>query len=166
MCAVEAESTGAEEMSLFQRLSEGNGRKPLRLAPWPTDICEQLEVCTDPLTWRFCAEELLAPGPGFCTVTENVPGEMPLPVAVSCVEETKCVVSGVEFMYTMAPFRNLLPVSVTEKLPRLVEEGEMPVRTGVGVRMVMVLEEDLEVSITLVAVSVTVLGLGTVEGEV
>ena len=38
-------STGEEEMSLFQRLSEGNGRKPLRLAPCPVDMPEQLEVC-------------------------------------------------------------------------------------------------------------------------
>lgn len=76
------------------------------------------------------------------------------------------VVSGVEFMYTTAPEINLLPVRVIEKLPRLVEAGERPVRTGVGVRRVIVLEEDLEVSAALVAVRVTVLGLGTKAGEV
>jgi len=47
---VELESTGEEEISLFQRLSAGNGRKPLRLAPCPEDMPEQLEVCVEPLT--------------------------------------------------------------------------------------------------------------------
>src|SRR5690349_10471796 len=36
--ALEFESTGAAETSLFQRLSAGNGTKPLRLAPWPVLI--------------------------------------------------------------------------------------------------------------------------------
>jgi len=31
-------STGAEEMSWFQRLLEGKGTKPFKLAPWPTAI--------------------------------------------------------------------------------------------------------------------------------
>ena len=97
---------------------------------------------------------------------ENVPAEEALPVAVSCVEETKVVAKAVEFMKTTAPERNLLPVRVSVKFPRLAEAGEMPVRTGVGVRSVMVLEADLEESAALVAVSVTVLGLGMVEGEV
>jgi len=89
MMLVELESTGAEEMSLFQRLSEGNGRKPLRLAPWPTDIWEQLEeVCVEPLTWKFTEEELLPPGLGFCTAMAKVPAEEAVPVAVSCVAET------------------------------------------------------------------------------
>lgn len=60
----------------------------------------------------------------------------------------------------------MLPESVREKLPRFVEAGEMPVRTGVGVSKVIVLEEDLEVSAVLVAVRVTELGEGTVAGEV
>lgn len=97
---------------------------------------------------------------------EKVPAEEALPVAVSWVEETKVVERAVEFMYTIAPERNLLPVRVSVKLPRFVEAGEMPVRTGVGVSRVMVLEADLEESATLVAVSVTVLGFGTVAGEV
>ncbi len=81
----------ALEMSLFQRLSLGNGRKPLRLAPWPTDIWEQLEDCCEPLTVKFWADEELLPGSGFSTVTEKVPAEVALPVAVSLVLETKVV---------------------------------------------------------------------------
>jgi hypothetical protein len=46
----ELASTGEAEMSLFQRLSEGNGRTPLRLAPCPVAMPEQLEVCGEPLT--------------------------------------------------------------------------------------------------------------------
>lgn len=35
---------------------------------------------------------------GFWTVMEKAPAEEALPVAVSCVEETKVVESGVEFI--------------------------------------------------------------------
>jgi hypothetical protein len=45
MTAAELGSTGVEEMSAFQRLSAGNGTKPPRLAPWPSDRELQLEVC-------------------------------------------------------------------------------------------------------------------------
>src|SRR5271165_4682048 len=95
MKLAELESTAAAEISLFQRLSLGNGRKPLRLAPWPTDIWEQLEACCEPLTVKSCADEGLLPGSGFSTVTENVPAEVASPVAVSCVLETKVVASAV-----------------------------------------------------------------------
>src|SRR5208283_2610759 len=90
-------------MSLFQRLSEGNGRKPLRLAPWPTDIWEQLEVCWEPFTVRFWAEEELLPGSGFCTVMEKVPAEVALPVAVSFVAESNVVERAVVPRKTRAP---------------------------------------------------------------
>ena len=144
-------STGEEEMSLFQRLSEGNGRKPLRLAPCPVDMPEQLEVCGEPLTWKLTAEDSELPGSGFCTTTENVPEEEAVPVAVSCVEETKVVEMGELERRTCAPETKLLPVMVREKLPRLLETGEMPVRTGVGFMSVTELVEDLEVSAELVA---------------
>lgn len=45
MTAAELGSTGVEEISVFQRLSAGNGTKPPRLAPWPSDRELQLEVC-------------------------------------------------------------------------------------------------------------------------
>jgi hypothetical protein len=55
---------------------------------------------------------------------------------------------------------------VREKLPRLVEAGEMPVRTGVGFMSVTELVEDLEVSAELVALMVRMLGDGRVAGAV
>jgi hypothetical protein len=153
-------------MSLFQRLSEGNGRKPLRLAPCPVDMPEQLEVCGEPLTWKLMAEDSELPGSGFCTTMENVPEEEAVPVAVSCVEETKVVESAELERRTCAPETKLLPVMVREKLPRLVEAGDMPVRTGVGFMSVTELVEDLEVSAELVALTVTELGDGRVAGAV
>ena len=154
-------------MSLFQRLSEGNGRKPLRPASWPTDICEQLEeVCVEPFTWKLSAEEALLPGPGFSTATENVPAEVALPVAVSFVEETNVVARAELLNSTCAPERKLEPVTVRVKPPRFVEAGEMPVRTGVGLRSVTALEEDFVESAELVAVMVIVLGEGRVAGAV
>jgi hypothetical protein len=159
-------STGEEEMSLFQRLSEGNGRKPLRLAPCPVDIPEQLEVCGEPFTWKLTAVDSELPGSGFCTTTENAPEEEAVPVAVSCVEETNVVEMGALERRTCAPETKLLPVMVREKLPRLVEAGEIPVRTGVGFISVTELVEDLEVSAELVTLMVTVLGDGREVGAV
>lgn len=48
--AAEFGSTGAEEISVFQRLSDGKGTNPLRLAPCPLDMLPQLEVCVEPFT--------------------------------------------------------------------------------------------------------------------
>ena len=166
MIAVELGSTGEEEISLFQRLSEGNGRKPLRLAPWPVDIWEQLEVCVDPFTWKLRAEDVEPPGSGFSTATVKVPAEAAFPVAVSCVEETKVVVSVLPERSTLAPFTKPEPVRVREKLPRLVELGEMPEREGVGLRSVTEEDADLVVSAALVAVTETVFGEGRVAGAV
>jgi hypothetical protein len=153
-------------MSLFQRLSEGNGRKPLRLAPCPVAMPEQLEVCGEPLTWKLTTEDSELPGSGFCTTTENVPEDEAVPVAVSCVEETTVVEMGELERRTCAPATKLLPVRVREKLPRLVEAGEMPVRTGVGFMSVTELLEDLEVSAELVALMATLLGDGREVGAV
>ena len=89
-----------------------------------------------------------------------------MPVAVSCVEETKVVESAELDRRTCAPETKLLPVTVREKLPRLVEAGEMPVRTGVGFMSVTELVEDLEVSAELVALTVRMLGDGRVAGAV
>src|SRR5215471_275857 len=162
----ELESTGEEEISLFQRLSEGNGRKPLRLAPCPVDMLEQPEVCGEPLTWKLTAVDSELPGSGFSTTTENAPEEEAVPVAVSCVEETNVVEMGALERRTCAPETKLPPVMVREKLPRLVEAGEIPVRTGVGFMSVTELVEDFEVSAELVALMVTGLGDGREVGAV
>jgi hypothetical protein len=86
MVAAEFGSTGAEEMSLFHRLSAGNGTNPFRLELCPRLIPLQLGGGFPPLvgvTCKFCEEEVALPGLGFITATENVPAENSLPVAVS-----------------------------------------------------------------------------------
>ena len=111
--AGELGSTAAEEMSVFQRLSLGNGRKPFRVAPWPSDIWLQADGSGGvPLTWKLRAEDWLLPGSGFSTTTEKVPADAALPVAVSCVEETKVVEIAEPLSSTCAPETNLLPLTV------------------------------------------------------
>jgi|SRR5271169_5390546 len=97
-------------------------------------------------------------------MTEKEPAEEAVLVAVSCVEETKVVVRRELERRICAPETKLLPVMVREKLPRLVEAGEMPVRTGVGFRRVTELVEDLVELAELVALMVTLLGEGREAG--
>src|SRR5437763_17070460 len=93
MIAVELGSTAADEMPSFQRLSGGNGTKPPRLAPWPSDMVLQLEACGEPVTWRWTAPDALLPGFGLLTVTAYSPAEGAVPVAMSWVDEAKVVCS-------------------------------------------------------------------------
>lgn len=115
---------------------------------------------------KFWADEELLPGSGFSTVTANEPAEVALPVAVSCVLDTMVVGSAVVPNITCAPETKLEPVTVSVKLPRLVEAGEMPVSTGVGLRSVTALVPFFEESAELTALTVTELGLGRVAGAV
>ena len=55
---------------------------------------------------------------------------------------------------------------VSEKLPRVVDPGEIPVRTGVGFMRVTELAADSEESAELVALMVMVLGEGSMDGAV
>lgn len=87
-------------------------------------------------------------------------------MAVSCVAETKVVCSAVVPKRTFAPFTNLLPVTVSEKLPVPTLAGLMPLRTGVGLSRVTALEPVAVVCAELVALMVTVFGFGSVEGAV
>jgi len=89
-----------------------------------------------------------------------------LPVAVNCVEETNVVVSAVLLNITCAPDTKLLPVTVSIKLPRFVDPGEMPLSVGVGFHNVTEAEPDFVVSAVLVAVTLIVLGDGSVAGAV
>jgi hypothetical protein len=57
-------------------------------------------------------------------------------------------------------------VTVSVKLPRLVNAGEMPVSTGVGLSSVTALVPFFEESAELTALTVTALGLGRVAGAV
>ena len=57
-------------------------------------------------------------------------------------------------------------MTVSVKLPRFVEAGEIPVSTGVGLRSVTALVPFFEESAELTALTVTELGLGRVAGAV
>ena len=104
------------------------------------------------------------PGSGFSTATVYAPAVEAVPVAVSCVEEVNVVERAVPLRRTCAPETKPVPVTAIEKLPRLVEAGEMPERVGVGFKSVTVLVPDLVASAVLVAVTVTVLGEGSTVG--
>ena len=97
MSAAEFGSTAAPEMSLFHRLSAGNGRKPPRLPPCPGCITLHARgggggggglPPPDEVTCRVSELDALPPGSGFTTVTANMPAEAAVPVAWSCVADT------------------------------------------------------------------------------
>jgi hypothetical protein len=74
------------------------------------------------------------------------------------------VESGTPLKRICAPERNEEPVTVREKLPVLVEVGEMLERTGMGFQRVTAAVAETEESAALVAVMETVLGEGRVAG--
>jgi len=67
---------------------------------------------------------------------------------------------------TWAPWTNLVPVTVREKLPRFVDAGEIPAITGIGFCSETALVADLVESAALVALMVTGLEDGSVAGAV
>jgi hypothetical protein len=167
--AAEFGSTGAAEISLFQRLSAGNGTKPFRLALCPRLIALQLGGGVPPLvevTCKFCDEDVALPGLGFITAMENVPAEVSLPVAVSCVEDLNVVASGAPSRSTCAPLTNPLPFTVMAIAPAGTDVGAMPVRTGTGFCKVTALLPVAEELAELTALTVTVLEPETVLGAV
>src|SRR5713101_2736241 len=63
-------STGALEISVFHKLLDGKGTKPLRLAPWPTLIplqvwgrarMENISAATTPMILRVLITTLICP---------------------------------------------------------------------------------------------------------
>ena len=72
----------------------GKGRKPLRLAPAPTPMPLQALAWVEEVTCRLMLEEVLWPGFGFLTEMAKSPTVLAVPVAVSCVEDRKDVLSG------------------------------------------------------------------------
>jgi hypothetical protein len=167
--AAEFASTGAEEMSLFQRLSAGNGTNPFRLALCPSDIPLQLGGGFPPLvevTCRFWDADVALPGLGFMTATEKAPADDSLPVAVSCVADTKVVASGAPARSTSAPLTNPLPFTVIATAPAGTDVGAMLVSTGTGFCNVTALLAVAVASAALTAATVTVPDVGTVLGAV
>jgi hypothetical protein len=140
MIAAEFASSGAEEISLFQRLSDGNGTNPFRLALCPRLIPLQLEgggggAPFPPLidvTCNVCDVDVALPGLGFITATEKAPADARFAVAVSCVKETYVVVSGEPARRTCAPLTNPLPFTVIAIDPAGTAVGAMPASIGTG----------------------------------
>lgn len=169
MIAAEFGSTGAEEMSLFQRLSGGNGTNPFRLALGPRLISLQLGGGFPPLvavTCKIWDAEVALPGLGFITATENVPAEVSLPVAVSCADDTKVVASGEPARSTCAPLTNPVPFTAIANAPAGTDAGAMPVSTGTGFCKVTAPLPDTEESAELTARTVTMPAAGSVFGAV
>lgn len=68
------------------------------------------------------------------------------------------VVRATPLRRTCAPWTKLEPVTAREKLPKLMEDGEMPMREGAGLSSVTAAEADFVESAALVAVMEMVLG--------
>jgi len=100
------------------------------------------------------------------TVRLKFPAEAAEPVALSCVAETKVVLSAVAPRKTCDPARKFVPVIVSEKLPVPMLAGLVPTSVGVGFMSVTTPEALAEVAAALVAVMVTVFGVGSAEGAV
>ena len=111
-------------------------------------------------------EEELLPGAGLVTATGKEPEEEALPVAVSCVAETKLVDKGIPPKVTCAPETKLAPVTVREKFPVPMLAGLMPLNIGMGFRMETLLEPLALESAALVARIVTEAGFGSAAGPV
>lgn len=91
MIAAEFGSTGAFEISVFHRLSDGNGTNPFKLASWPGVIALHAGGgggggFPPPLfdvTCKFTEPDAALPGFGFVTTIAKVPALAAVPVAVS-----------------------------------------------------------------------------------
>ena len=158
--AAEFGSTVAAEISLFHRLSAGNGRNPLRLALWPRLIPLQLGGGFPPVvdvTCKFWDDDVALPGLGFITATAKFPADDSLPVAVSCVDDTKVVASGAPARSTSTPLTNPAPLTVIANDPAGTDAGAMPARTGTGFCKVTELLPEAVASAELTALTVIML---------
>jgi hypothetical protein len=118
------------------------------------------------VTCKFTEPDVALPGFGFVTLTAKFPVDDSLPVAVSCVDETKVVASGEPASCACAPLAKPLPLSVNEKLPVETEVGATLASTGIGFHSVTtLLPKELE-SAALTACTVTVFEFGTLAGAV
>jgi len=92
---------------------------------------------------NVCAFDVPPPGPGFTTVIEAVPGvaiRAAVTVAVSCVEETKVVVSAVAFHFTVEVETKFLPITVRVNCapPAVAHVGLIELVVGTGLLIVNV----------------------------
>ena len=112
--------------------------------------------------------ELIAPGAGFITSTATAPtcAAVAVPLAVSCVLDTKLVASVVDPKVTVAPFTKSLPVIVNVNVPTFTCVGEIPVTTGIGFSSVTLLLPVSDAFPLSAAAIVTLLGVGSTAGAV
>jgi len=95
-----------------------------------------------------------------------MPEDGAVPAAVSVVDETNVVLSGVPANKTCAPFTNPLPVTVSEIAPTLKVAGFTLAMAGMGLNKVTLLVlVEFELA-ALTAVIVIVFGFGTAAGAV
>ena len=108
------------------------------------------------------------PGSGFLTVKVMLP-ICPLatvPVAVSCVEDMRVVVSAAPFNCTAAPLAKCAPLIVTVKAPTAIAAGETEVICGTGFCRVNVAVAVFALSLVSVAVMLTEFADGGNSGAV
>jgi len=117
-------------------------------------------------TWTVMLPDALLPGLGFVTVTPKFPADAAVPVAVSCVEETKVALSAVPPRLACAPCTKLLPLSVNATAPVVNVVGLTVVRTGIGFSSVTLLVPFALASAALTASTVTAFVPGTTFGAV
>jgi hypothetical protein len=95
--------------------------------------------------------ELVPPGLGFVTVTDTDPtcALVAVPLAVSCVLDTKVVDKIAPPKETVAPFTKSLPLIVSVNVPTFTEEGVTSEICGIGFNKVtplLAVSDDLDVS--------------------
>jgi len=123
-------STGEAEISLFHKLSAGNGRNrsSSRLA---RGHAPQLGACVVPVTGQFTVEDVLLPGSGFCALTVYVPALAAFPAASIALAELNVVVIALPFSSIVRAAHKFVTGYGQRKFPVLVVVGLIPVITGV-----------------------------------
>jgi len=120
------------------------------------------------VTWALMDAEPAPPGSGFFTVNITLPIWLLVmfPVAVSCVEDTRVVVSVAPFNCTAAPVAKCAPLIVTVNAPTEIAAGETAVICGSGFCNVKVAVAVLVLSLISVAVMLTEFDAGGNSGAV
>ena len=123
---------------------------------------------TPTTTCALIPGDVAEPGFGLVTVICTVPAcaVVAVPAAVSCVLDTKVVVSADEPMDAVAPLTKPLPVIVMLKEPTSMKVGETDVTTGRGFNSVATVLALTESLVESAASTVTVLGFGSTAGAV
>src|SRR5271167_2624884 len=113
-----------------------------------------------PLLATICAFSVpdeIDPGSGFFTAIAMLPTwpEVAVPVAVSCVDETRVAVSVVFPKLIVAPFAKCAPVTVKLNVPTRIDVGAIDVICGTGLVSVtallaVLLESEVATALTVI----------------